>query len=167
MTLFPEILFIYLCSAHSIVITSIRNVRCVPSPDVIDIKATSYKKVSTFLRHIHSLGLLTLQEKGGVSAVVAVQRQHDLYRGVKVDHPEEFRSHVLGTPSESEGSSARKSLGTGKIKVVELYKMSKPVRELFGTVRGQYGECLKQSEVRTLSLWVLIFICTSIFVVCC
>ena len=35
----------------------------------------------------------------------------------------------------------------GKVAVVELLKLPKAMKDIFGAVRGEYGECLRPSEV--------------------
>lgn len=40
--------------------------------------------------------------------------------------------------------------GKGKIQVVELLKLTKTLRDIFGPVEGQYGEYLTSSEVRQI-----------------
>ena len=52
---------------------------------LLDIRRSTHKKVSTFLRAMAAHGLVTLTESAaGVASVVAVQRTHDLLRGIKV-----------------------------------------------------------------------------------
>jgi hypothetical protein len=46
----------------------------------IDIKKSSYKKVSIFLEHYKALGLLFLNEVNGVLSVSKVDRSHQLFK---------------------------------------------------------------------------------------
>ena len=57
---------------------------------------------------------------------------------------------VLG--ADSGGASGPTVAKDCKIRVVELYKFPKPARDIFGTVRGEYGEYLKAVEVRDVIL---------------
>jgi hypothetical protein len=91
-----------------------------------------------------------------VSAVVALNKTHDLLRGVKVTNPDLFKERVL-SQSKGDTSVAGQSMdrqlssdkqGRCRLKVMELFKFSKPMRDIFGNVRGQYGEYLTSAEVR-------------------
>lgn len=55
--------------------------RCPPGRQ-IDIRRTSYKKLSTYLAHLQSEGLLALKETSpGVQSIVSVRREHPRLRG--------------------------------------------------------------------------------------
>ena len=113
--------------------------------------------MSTFLEHCSAeWNLLSLKEENGVSAVVALNKTHDLLRGVKVTNPDLFKERVL-SQSKGDTSVAGQSVdrqlssdkqGRCRLKVMELFKFSKPMRDIFGNVRGQYGEYLTSAEVR-------------------
>ena len=113
--------------------------------------------MSTFLEHCSvEWNLLSLKEENGVSAVVALNKTHDLLRGVKVTNPDLFKERVL-SQSKGDTSVAGQSLdrqlssdkqGRFRLKVMELFNFSKPMRDIFGNVRGQYGEYLTSAEVR-------------------
>ena len=66
---------------------------------------------------MQSLGLLTVVEANGVASITMVQRQHNMFRGIKVQDPEALRE---GTRT----NSTDKKKG-GKIAVLELFKMPK------------------------------------------
>ncbi|XP_038069170.1 eukaryotic translation initiation factor 2D-like [Patiria miniata] len=69
-------------------------VACCPEGQTLDMKKTSYKKLSKFLQKLHSEGLLEVkEEKKGVDFITAVHK----------DHPE-LRSFVV--PASNDGSSA-------------------------------------------------------------
>lgn len=55
--------------------------RCPPGRQ-LDIRRTSYKKLSTYLAHLQSEGLLALKETSpGVQSIVSVRREHPRLRG--------------------------------------------------------------------------------------
>ncbi|KAL1433438.1 hypothetical protein MTO96_012556 [Rhipicephalus appendiculatus] len=55
--------------------------RCPPGRQ-LDIRRTSYKKLSTYLSHLQSEGLLALKETSpGVQSIVSVRREHPRLRG--------------------------------------------------------------------------------------
>jgi len=91
-----------------------------------------------------------------VSAVIALNKTHDLLRGVKVSNPDLLKQCVLNQsrgdataissqPMDAPGPTPGKQ--SHKLKVMELFKFSKPLRDIFGNVRGQYGEYLTSTEV--------------------
>jgi len=115
--------------------------------------------VSAFLEHCSiEWNLLTLREENGVSAVVALNKTHDLLRGVKVANPDLFKECVLnqskgdvcvaGQSIDRQGQLSFERQGRSKLKVMELFKFTKPLRDIFGNVRGQCGEYLTGAEVR-------------------
>ena len=148
--------------------------RCHEGGDnVPDIKKSTYKKVSAFLKRYSAVGLLVVVEDAGVSSVVSVSRDHELLRALpdasRVEDPEGLRRRVLaasaGPSAGEEGSSAAATLerlsgrlksaeggsGAGKhkgLRVVELYRFTRPFRDLFGSVEGDFGDCLTATEVQ-------------------
>eukprot|EP01036_Dinobryon_divergens_P027497 gene27497-36281_t len=111
----------------------------------VQIKNTRFKKVSQFLSFCTSdeCGrLLSIREENGVTMIASVQRAHELFKGAKVNDPEAFKAAVLN--KDEDGMTK----GTGKVAVVELLKLPKAMRDIFGSVRGEYGECLRPNEVR-------------------
>lgn len=56
--------------------------RCPPGRQ-LDIRRTSYKKLSTYLAHLQSEGVLSLKETSpGVQSIVSVRREHPRLRGI-------------------------------------------------------------------------------------
>lgn len=114
----------------------------------LDLKLSSYRKVSSFLTHCQALGLLTVQENQGVSTITSLHKTHDLFRGVKVENPELFKSHVLtsttvsNTTTDSSTSEpvsefaafqAAHSVNQSgdknkKVQVLELFKLTKHLK---------------------------------------
>jgi hypothetical protein len=145
-----------------VLVTPCCSGRCTPETSAIsiDIKKSSFKKVSQCLKHMERLGLLTVKETGGVASIVAVQRLHDLFRGVKVEDPDAFKAMVAqreaGATGGGGGGAAPlvasadwvSTAATGKVTVVDLYKIPKQLREVFGARRGQFGEGLRSSELK-------------------
>lgn len=144
--------------------------RCAAAAEIgrLDIKLSSYRKVTYFLAHCSALDLLALKEENGVSTVTKLNKTHDLFRGVKVDNPELFKTTVLtataapaaaevasdsspfligGSNSASSGAGGGKNALSGKVQVLELFKLTKHLRDVFGTPRGEYGEYLRAGEV--------------------
>jgi hypothetical protein len=144
--------------------------RCAAAAEIgrLDIKQSSYRKVTSFLAHCAALDLLALREENGVSTVTKLNKTHDLFRGVKVDNPELFKTTVLSAAAvpavteEAAGSSpfliggnnttsstvgGGKNAISGKVQVLELFKLTKHLRDVFGTPRGEYGEYLRAGEV--------------------
>ena len=129
----------------------------------LDVRRSTHKKVSAFLRAMAARGLLTLAETAaGVASVVTVQRTHDLLRGVKVAEPEAFRAAVegavnsigasynTGAGANTNGAAAAASgMATpsagGRLTVVELFRLPRDLRGLLGGPVGQYGETLRGS----------------------
>ena len=140
-----------------------------------DIKSSSYKKVGPFLQKMEKNGLLKLETLNGITSIVSVQRIHDLYRSASVADPEGFRRAV--NTDEGAASNAadagRLAKITGTVLIVqryfpqvyitfqstsipfanndavaELYKIPKHIVKILGSLKGQYGACLKASEVR-------------------
>ena len=52
--------------------------------------------------------------------------------------------------------------GTGKVAVVELLKLPKAMRDIFGSVRGEYGECLRPNEVSIDTTWATFVVSSSV-----
>ena len=121
----------------------------VTATHALDIKKTSYKKVTNFLDNMQRTGLLTLQDNNGVVSIVSIQRVHDLYKGIKVENPDHFRKFMLSNSQSDLSSASNTATSEGKINVVDLYKLPKhAVKYLFGDMKGQYGKYLKLSEVK-------------------
>jgi hypothetical protein len=143
---------------------------------VIDIKKTSYKKVSTFLDYCQNrLGLIKYREENGIASITSIQRLHEIFKDYKVDNAETYKALVkereqaarpvstsasgndifTNLASSNSSSSTGHSGGKGgssstKIQVYELYKLPKKLREVFGSIHGEYGEHLKISEAKDI-----------------
>jgi hypothetical protein len=115
--------------------------------------ACRFKKVSAFLQYYQSVGLLAVVDNNGVITVTKVERAHSLYRAVKTT-----ASCVATQDSESDSSASVSAFGwsktaaitDGKITVLSLFKLTKPAKDIFGNVRGEFGEFLRGSEIRDL-----------------
>ncbi len=140
--------------------------------------------MSSFLRRYSALGLLTVAEDAGVSSVVSVSRDHELFRSrsdaYRVEDPEGLKRRVAaasagqsagedaaGAPSlerlsgrlrtTAEGGSSAGARQKG-LRVAELYKFTRPFRDLFGPVEGEFGECLlTATEVQYCSCSPLVY----------
>jgi hypothetical protein len=99
--------------------------------------------VSTFLTHCVRSQILTLKEDSGVSSIVTVQRNHELFRDIKADDPELFKNNI-NIQKDKNSNNNENNKG---ILVLELFKMPKPLKDIFGASRGEYGEYLKAAEV--------------------
>ena len=87
-----------------------------------------------------------------MSSVLSVQRTHELYRGVKLDSPEEFRTQVMASGSGSSASTSGLAAPSTankdvRLQILQLYKITKPLKTIFGSVRSQYGDCVSKAEV--------------------
>jgi len=119
---------------------------CAVGGQELQIKKTSYVKVSSFLKHCSELNLLETKEENGVTLICSVQRSHDLFHGIKTDDPEAFKAAVM---NEKDDESKQQGGGSnGKVSVIELHKLPKAIRDIFGSIRGEYGDCLRSNEVR-------------------
>ena len=74
---------------------------------------------------MEKIGLLIVKETNGVASVISVQRVHDLFKGIKVQNPENLRRSTGGTLGREDEEKKRKD---GKVAVLELYKMPKKMR---------------------------------------
>lgn len=147
------------------------SARCALAAELgkLDIKRSSFRKVTPYLAHCARLELLVTQEDSGVATVTKLNKTHDLFRGAKVENPEQFKLAVLSststaaTPSKEEtvstsafaqysaaaadNSNSSSAGGSKKLQMLELFKLTKHLRDVFGTPRGEYGEYLRAHEV--------------------
>ena len=125
----------------------------------IDIRKSSFSKVSKFFLFAESLGLIELSAVSeGVDAVVSVARQHDMYKEKKssivVVDPDTFReqinnlnmtlssalttdndTNVHSTPSGLRAHDVIPSVKVdSRIKVVQVFKLTKDLRKEFGRI---------------------------------
>lgn len=80
---------------------------------------------SLLQKAMEKIGLLIVKETNGVASVISVQRVHDLFKGIKVQNPENLRRSTGGTLGREDEEKKRKD---GKVAVLELYKMPKKMR---------------------------------------
>ena len=88
-----------------------------------------------------------------MSSISHIHRAHDFLRDIKVDDPEAFREHVNNNDNNNNNiinNKSNKNNDKNKIQVIDLYKMTKHLREIFGSVRGEFGECLRLQEVKKI-----------------
>lgn len=141
----------------------------------IDVKHSSFKKTLSLLKHLQSLGLLNLVSTDRLGSI---NRQHQLFRDykdhIKVDDVDKFKSSVfISTSNEfsdklvsTSASSSTFADNQNKLKIVDLFKFPRPLKEVFTTEirnsidetnleehlniftgEGTYNECLTSSEV--------------------
>ena len=118
---------------------------------VCDIKKSRYKKVSVFLQYYQRQGLLSLTDKNGVMTVTKVDRGHQLFIGINKESAVgkvENATDVHESAGSVFGWSNVSGIPDGKMKILSLYKLSKPAKEFFGNVKGEYGEYLQAREIR-------------------
>ena len=95
--------------------------------------------------------------KDGVYSVTSYERKHPFYTmpGVKVEDVDAFRQFVKHGPISSEpeplmlADKLHGPPGT-KLKISRLYKVPKNIRSIVGSVHGEYGEYLTNTEVVSL-----------------
>ncbi len=143
-------------------------------------KHSSFKKTLSFLKYLQTHGLLTLTLSGHEDRLVAINRQHQYFlehkEQIKVPDVEEFKAQMqLSTGDHSHTGKKDDHSGTthskdSKLKVLDLFKMPRPLKEVFLSVlrnleinqsteegttptlscllgEGIYGECLTNAEV--------------------
>ena len=82
-----------------------------------------------------------------------MERSHDLFKGIKVDDPESFKAQVLNNNNNNNNTETtiidnnNSNNKNKRISVLELYKLPKDLRNVFGSIRGEFGDCLKSNEV--------------------
>lgn len=108
-----------------------------------------------------------------MATVTRLNKTHDLFRGVKVENPEQFKLAVQNSTAGTGAGTGAGESGTGlsavggaaggknahKVQALELFKLTKHLRDVFGTPRGEYGEYLRASEVRKLAGFALPYLC--------
>jgi hypothetical protein len=133
--------------------------RCAPS-DVeghIDIKKTSFKKVSTFLRYAESQKLVNVSDENGTLSITRVNRGSQQYRQTKVADAEQFRIEVTNNYTNGSGGgkelinlqSQKQANLSNHIVTLDLYKAPKNfLNSIFSGLNGQYGNHLQMFEVK-------------------
>jgi hypothetical protein len=101
----------------------------------IDIKKTSFKKVSNYFSTLEKRGLVTLQTtEDGVISIVTVDASHMALRGHKVRDPVAFKAFAYGTSvrplSEASGAAGGESRGRSQLNEVEILSLTKLPKSL-------------------------------------
>ncbi len=113
------------------------------------------------MKHYAKEKLFSIQDKAGVISILSVQRTHDLFKGVKVEDPDDFKAVVAqrsvntnsstanddGNQASSASSSSSSKKDDKKITVLDLYKLTKQLKDVFGSTKGVHGEYLTSHEV--------------------
>jgi len=114
-----------------------------PPDQQLDVKKSSYKKLSKFLEKKERFGLLKIKElTKGVESIMSVDYQHELITNFRVvkhvkDEPEEEEPEVLPCDKKYEPP-----------KIVELYTVTAHVLKLFKTANIGKGSGLTVQEVK-------------------
>lgn len=134
--------------------------RCyIEEENKVDIKKSSFKKVTPFLTFCSGKGLLNMTNENGVASVSKINKNHDWFQEFRVKWtsttPEDFKSAVLIRMNGEDTNSKEDSTGKGgknssKMKVLELHKLPKNYKDIFGTPKGKFGEYLQSVEIREL-----------------
>lgn len=139
----------------------------------IDVKHSSFKKTLSLLKHFQTLRLLTLVANDRLGSI---NRQHELFREykdqIKVDNVDEFKTNVFVASSTENNDKRTSTISSGnshdnqnKLKIIDLFKFPRPIKEVFLTEirnsidedtlqdnnifngEGMYNECVTNSEV--------------------
>ena len=143
--------------------------RCHDGHPPLDIRKSSFKKVSALLLHLQDQGLIVLKSNheviegadvttGEVLYLVDFTKKHEMFRGVKVEDPEALRRQVEGDEgNNAEGTASLipiKVTGGGSdrpMQVVELFKLNKTFKEVVGNVVSpEYAGLATFAEVKHL-----------------
>ena len=114
-----------------------------PPDQQLDVKKSSYKKLSKFLEKKERFGLLKIKElTKGVESIMSVDYQHEMITSFRVvkhakDEPEEEEPEVLPCDKKYEPP-----------KIVELYTVTAHVLKLFKTANIGKGTGLTAQEVK-------------------
>ena len=150
--------------------------RCHHASSPLDIKKSSYKKVSAFLNFLAEERVITLSSNlaerteeanegtpGEILYLTGFTKKHELFKGVKIDDPEIFKRRVESTShGNDEGGddkgvfsfipSSNKPSDKGpdkSMQVVELFKLNKVFKEVVGNVLGgEYSGLATYGEIK-------------------
>ncbi|XP_071954472.1 eukaryotic translation initiation factor 2D-like isoform X2 [Antedon mediterranea] len=105
--------------------------KCCPSNKSIDIKKTSFKKLSKFLQHMKERGLLELKEPSkGVISIVGVDKSHDdLRKFVVPEELEQSRATTVALDEVAKKEEARHSYQAPE--VVEMLGVTSAMVPIF------------------------------------
>lgn len=115
---------------------------CRPSGITLDIKKSSYKKLSKWLQAKSSTGLITVKEDKykKESILLSVNRKHPDYSSFKPEKRQVEKTVQTGVPTVSESRSLR------MLEVVEVYKPSVHVNPILASVGADTGKLYSASE---------------------
>ncbi|PRQ22386.1 putative SUI1 domain, SWIB/MDM2 domain-containing protein [Rosa chinensis] len=114
---------------------------CRPSGITLDIKKSSYKKLSKWLQAKCSTGLIRVKEdKYKESVLLSVNRSHPDYSSFKPEKRQVEEAVQTGVPSVSESRSVK------ILKVAVIYKPSVHVNPVFASVGADTGELYSASD---------------------
>ncbi|XP_068015731.1 eukaryotic translation initiation factor 2D [Melanerpes formicivorus] len=118
---------------------------CCPAGQQLDIKKSSYKKLSKFLQCMQQQKVLQVKELSkGVESIVEVDWKHPEVRAFAV--PEGFASASAAQESRSEG----REQAYHAPEIIPLYGVSTKMVPLFQESGHKKGSILSSSEVRTI-----------------
>ncbi|CAL9019740.1 unnamed protein product [Prunus brigantina] len=115
---------------------------CRPSGITLDIKKSSYKKLSKWLQAKSSTGLITVKEDKykKESILLSVNRKHPDYSSFKPEKRQVEKTVQTGVPTVSESRSLK------MLEVVEVYKPSVHVNPILASVGADTGKLYSASE---------------------
>ncbi|CAM9378933.1 unnamed protein product [Ectocarpus sp. 6 AP-2014] len=131
-----------------------------PPGTSIDVKKTSYRKISNFLQEMEGRGLVTLEVTKGVQSLVGVNRAHPDLRAFKATtvtaaaQAAADAAALAAAEAGGGGATATAAAGDGEtsLKAFELFKLSHNIKKMLGSdaasARGKFGEYLTPAEAR-------------------
>ncbi|ETV98250.1 hypothetical protein H310_08968 [Aphanomyces invadans] len=101
---------------------------CRPVGSSIHVKGTSYKKISTFLKHMASRGVIDVTEHDGVQTITLFRKTHpDVSR-----HPLHRSEMTVAVELEAEATAGAFVPGKHAPEVVQLYRLTPPTHVICG-----------------------------------
>lgn len=126
----------------------------------LNIKRSSSRKVKSFLEVCKAQGLLeVVTSENGITQILSINRNHPACSAHKVNDVDAFKAFVnhTSTMPDAATAGAGQSAGSGgggkstdKLSIIELWKLPKKMRDIFGNVQGTFGELLRANELKDM-----------------
>lgn len=109
-----------------------------PSGKNVDVKKSTYKKLSRYLQQQESCGIIKLETTKGVDRIVDVDNKHELLRGFEAPEP---------MPRESKAAAESEFIPP---QITEMFAVNSVVLPLFKEMGYSKGYALKSHDVRKI-----------------